>query len=236
MSARNAVPIENRLLAALPRDERERILPKLRPVMLTLGQVLYEAAVPIFYAYFLSSGMISLLSSTGEGKTIEVGVVGNEGVVGVPLFLGASTMPYRAVVQVSGSAVSIEAHTLRDEFRRSKSLQVLLLRYTNALHTQITQSVVCSRFHATQERLCRRLLMSQDLAQSRNLELTQEILSFMLGIRRSSVSLAAGLLEKAGLIRYRRGLITILDRKGLEASSCECYRIITAAWPSSSLV
>lgn len=220
------VPKENQLLAALPQEEYERLLAHLEPCYLPKGKVLHEAGDPARYVCFPSSGMISLLSTTVDGETIEVGMVGREGMTGIPIILRVNKMPYRAVVQIPGHALLIQAHVLRDEFDRGGKLQHLLLCYTYLLFTQITQSAVCNRFHTIEERLARWLLVTRDQVQSDTLELTQEFISAMLGTPRSVVSATAGGLQKARIISYSRGIMTILDRRGLEDASCECYRIV----------
>jgi CRP-like cAMP-binding protein len=225
-NANKDVSIENQILAALPRDEYERLLPNLKSVSLKDGQVLYEAGGTLRYAYFLDTAMVSLLSVIEGGATCEVNLIGNEGVLGIQIFLKAKTVPYRAMVRVPGSARRMKADVLREEFDHCGPLHDSLLRYLHVLITQLSQSGVCSRFHTVEHRLCRWLLAAQDRVQSSNLEFTQEFLSQMLGGHRGSVSEAAAGLQKAGLIRYSRGHISILNRKGLEASSCECYRII----------
>jgi CRP-like cAMP-binding protein len=225
-SVRNPVPTENRILAALPREEYERLLPNLERVSLKHDQILYESGETIRYAYFLDSAIVSMLSVTEEGATIEVGLVGNEGILGVPIFLRASEMPYRAMVQGSGTARRMRADLLREVFDRCGPLHDLLLRYLHVLVIQLSQAGVCNRFHNVEQRLCRWLLMALDRSESKDLQFTQEFLSQMLGVQRDGISMAAGTLQKAGLIRYSRGHITILDRKGLEAAACECYRIV----------
>ena len=227
--SRNAykdLSIENQILAALPREEYERLLPNLKSVYLKDGQVLYEAGRTLQYAYFLDTAMVSLLSAIEDGATCEVNLVGNEGVLGFEIFLRAKAIPYRAMVRVPGSARRMKADVLRHEFDQCGLLHDQLLRYLHVLIVQLSQSGVCSRFHTVEHRLCRWLLAAQDRVQSSDLEFTQEFLSQILGGHRGTVSEAAGGLQKAGLIRYSRGHISILDRKGLEAASCECYRII----------
>jgi CRP-like cAMP-binding protein len=225
-SVRNPIPTENRILAALPREEYERLLPNLERVNLKYDQILYEAGEAIRYAYFLDSAVVSMLSVTEEGSTLEVGLVGNEGILGVPIFLRAREMPYRAIVQASGTARRMKSEVLREEFDQCGPLHDLLLRYLHVLVIQLSQAGVCNRFHNVEQRLCRWLLMAHDRAKSGDLRFTQEFLSQMLGVQRDGISMAAGTLQKAGLIRYSRGHITILDRKGLEAATCECYRIV----------
>lgn len=218
--------ISNRLLAALPREEYERLLPHLEPVHLKKGATVYDAGDTVRHAYFIKSGMISLLSVTERGETIEVAVVGNEGMIGVPVVLRMSVTPYQSVVQLPGDGLRVRADVLRGEFKQDGQLQELMLKYTHALLTQITQSVVCNRFHSIEQRLCRWLLATGDRAKSESFELTQEFIAQMLGTPRTGVTMAAGPLQDAGIIRYRRGKITILNRQRLERAACECYGII----------
>jgi CRP-like cAMP-binding protein len=219
--------VENRLLAGLPPEERERILSTLQPVTFTLGDVVYESGGHQEHIYFPTNSVVSLLYTMENGSTAEMGLAGNEGVVGVALFLGGDTAPNRAVVQIAGGAFKMKAKALRQEFARGGPLQRVLLRYTQALITQISQTAVCNRLHAVEKRLCRRLLLCHDRVASDELQMTQEFISSMLGSRRESVTVAAGHLQDAGLIHYSRGHIAILDRKGLEAAACECYAIVS---------
>lgn len=218
--------LQNRLLRALPNEVYERLTPKLRPVQLPRGRVLYDAGDLADCVYFPLSGVVSLLSSTEAGEVIEVGVVGNEGITVIPTIGRAREMPYRAVVQIPVEAVSIEVGVIRDEFLRGCELRNLLICHMHSLFAQIAQSAVCNRFHTAELRFCRWLLSMHDRVQSDSFELTHEIISNMLGTQRPLVSVTAGLLQKAGLISYSRGSITILDRQGLEDASCECYRIV----------
>jgi len=208
-------PVENRLLAALPDEVFARLLPHLQRVSFALGDVVYESSERMERLYFPTTCIVSLLYTMTDGATAEMGLVGNDGIVGIALFMGGNTVPNRAV-----------APTLLEEFRRGGPCQLLLLRYTQALITQISQTAVCNRLHAVEQRLCRWLLLTHDRVRSAELLLTQEFIANMLGGRRESVTKAAGRLQKAGLIRYVRGYITILDRKGLEAASCECYQVV----------
>jgi CRP-like cAMP-binding protein len=217
----------NRLLAALPRQEYERLAPHLEPIHLPKGKTLAASGDTLRYAYFPTSGMVSLLSTTESGQSIEVAMVGDEGVIGVPIILRVGVMPYWSMVQISADAMRIRATALRNEFDRGEQLHDLLLRYTHALLTQISQSAVCNRFHSVEERFCRWLLISRDRAKSDTINLTQEFISQMLGTARTRVTMAALPLQDAGLIRYRRGKITILDRQGLESVACECYAIVS---------
>ncbi|MBD1902612.1 Crp/Fnr family transcriptional regulator [Trichocoleus sp. DQ-A3] len=221
-------PIKNRLLAALPDEEYERLVPHLEPVSLPLNQVLYELGVPIEYVYFPQQGIVSLLSVLEDGSTVEAGMVGNDGMVGLPIILGGNKTSNRALVQVAGNGMRMKAEQLRSEFKRGGALQSLLLRYTQALLTQVSQGVACNRLHTIEERLARWLLTVQDRVESDQFPLTQEFIAQMLGTRRSGVTVAAGTLSKAGTIRYSRGKITILNQGDLEAISCECYGIIKA--------
>ncbi|MBD2743596.1 Crp/Fnr family transcriptional regulator [Coleofasciculus sp. FACHB-1120] len=221
-------PIKNRLLAALPAEEYERLVPHLQLVSLPLNQVLYEVGVPIEYVYFPQQGIVSLLSVLEDGSTVEAGMVGNDGMVGLPVILGGNKTSNRALVQVTGNGMRMKAELLKSEFNRGKALQSLLLRYTQAMLTQVSQGVACNRMHTLEERLARWLLTVQDRVESNQFPLTQEFIAQMLGTRRSGVTVAAGTLSKAGTISYSRGKITILNQGDLEAISCECYGIIKA--------
>jgi CRP-like cAMP-binding protein len=218
--------LENHLLSALPAVEYKRLVSSLQPVTFRLGEVLYESGGLLNHVYFPTTAVVSLLYAMEDGKTAEMGLTGNDGVVGVALFLGGNTTPNRAVVQIAGNAFQMDAATLRQEFARGGSFQHLLLNYTQALITQISQTAVCNRLHSVEQRLCRWLLMSHDRANSDELPMSQEFISNMLGGRRESVTVAARRLQDAGLIRYVRGHITVLDRKRLEATVCECYRVV----------
>ena len=219
-------PAENFLLCSLPSAERERLLPHLQPVTFLLGQVVYEPGERIDYCYFPTSSVVSLLYTTQDGTTAEMGLVGSEGVLGVALFLGGESTCSRALVPVAGEAFRLPAKLLRQEFAHPGPLQHLLLRYTQALITQISQTAVCNRLHSVEQRLCRWLLLCQDRRNGSELLMTQELIANMLGGRRESVTVAAGHLQDAGLIHYCRGHINILDRDGLESNVCECYRIV----------
>jgi CRP-like cAMP-binding protein len=207
-------------------EDYQRLLPHLEPVSLSLNQVLYEINEPITHVYFPSQSVISLVAPMEDGATIEVGLVGQEGMVGILVVLGGMTKAHRAIVQVADSALRLNATVLKAEFDRGGVLQTLLLRYLQTLLTQATQTLACNRFHPIEERLARWLLLVQDSLQTNEFLLTQEFIGQMLGIRRSSVTVAAGNLSRANLIDYTRGKITILDRAGLEDFSCECYGII----------
>ncbi len=224
--------VKNRLLAALPHDEYARLEPHLELVNSSKRKVLYEAGDLIQHAYFLNSGMGSLLALTEDGATVEIAMVGNEGMLGLPVILQTHQTPYRIIVQLPGDALRIKAQVILSEFKRGGKLQDLLLSYTNALITQISQSTVCNRFHTIEKRLCRWLLIAHDRVEADTFHLTQEIISYMLGTPRTRVTMAAGLIQEAGLIRYKRGTITILDRAGLENMTCECYRIVAESLDS----
>lgn len=219
-------PSDNRLLSALLREDHARILPSLEQVELRPGKVLYEATDIVRHSYFPLSGMVSLLAITESGNTIEVAMVGNEGVVGLPAILGIYKTPYRVMTQIRGRAMKIRAEPLRTEFNRGGRLHEVLLRYTYTLLTQISQSAVCNHFHTAEQRLSRWLLVTRDRTHSDEFHLTQEFLSHMLGIPRTHVTMRAGVLQQRGLIRYSRGRIAIVDLPGLEAASCECFRTV----------
>jgi len=215
----------NRLLAALPPGEIGRLKPYLELFELTKGEVIYNAGDTISYAYFPERGMVSMLSTTSGGDTIGVGVVGFEGMIGGALALKGRQIPFRAVVQIPGQAWRIRAEILRKEFRHCGATHDLMLLYTNAVLAQVTQSAVCNHFHTSQKRLCRWLLLSLDHSEEDTLPLTQEHIAMILGIQRSRVATITSGLQRQGLIRYRWGRLKILDRAGLEAASCECYRV-----------
>lgn len=217
---------ENRLLAALPAEEYQRLVPHLELVSLPLGQVLYEPGESIRDVYFPHQALISLVSIMQDGSTTEIGLVSSDGMVGIPVFLGGKTTTSQAIVQVESSAMRMKADLLKTEFDRGGALQRLLLLYTQALLTQVSQVAACNRQHTVEERLARWLLTVRDNIQSDELSLTQEFIAQMLGVRRSGITLAAGTLQQAGMIRYTRGRITVLNRENLEATSCECYRLI----------
>lgn len=217
---------QNRLLAALPSDVYQRLQPYLEPVSLSAQQVLYDVDEPISHVYFPHRAVVSLINLMEDGSTIEVGLVGREGMVGVSSILGGTNRAHRAFVQIPDSAMRLRAEVLKAEFDQGGPLQVLLLRYIQALLTQVSQSAACNRFHTIEERLARQLLLIQDALQCNEFPLTQEFIAQMLGARRSGVTVAAGALNQAGMIRYTRGKITVLNREGLEATSCECYRLI----------
>jgi CRP-like cAMP-binding protein len=218
-------PVGNWLLDALPEEEYERLVNDLQPVS-DLGAVVYESGSQMEYVYFPTTSHVSLLYTMINGVTAEMGLVGNEGVVGIALFMGGDTTPNRAVVQGGGAAFRLTAKSLHSEFTRGGEFQHLLLRYTQALITQISQTAVCNRLHSVEQRLCRWLLMTHDRVQSDQLEMTQEFISNMLGVRREGVTHAARNLQEKGLISYVRGHIKILDRPKLEAHVCECYQVV----------
>jgi CRP-like cAMP-binding protein len=228
MSSKPRELVENRLLNTLPPKELKRLLPDLEPVTLSLGEVVYESQGHMEYVYFPTTSHVSLLYTMINGATAEVGLVGNEGVVGIALFMGGDTTPNRAIVQGAGDARRMKAGAMQDEFKRGGAFQQLLLRYTQALITQISQTAVCNRLHSVEQRFCRWLLMTRDRTQSDELQMTQEFISNMLGIRREGVSVAAGQLKDVGAIVYVRGHIKILDRQKLEARVCECYAVVKA--------
>ncbi len=219
------VPGENRLLTVLPRADYDRLRPHLEKVSLPLKDVLYEANGPISHVFFPLNGVVSLVLMDG-GFSLEVGTIGNEGMVGTPVFLGAESSPSRAISQVPGEALRLETEVFQEEMKRAGPLYGLVLRYTQAMINQISQSTVCNHRHSVQKRMCRWLLMSHDRVGTDEFHLTQEFLAQMLGVRRPTVTAVAGTLQKAGLISYHRGRLTILDRKGLEAASCKCYEVV----------
>ena len=216
----------NLLLAALPESETALLKAHLESVQLKLGQVIYESGDELQHVYFSTTAIVSLLYLMENGSSAEIAVVGNDGIVGVALFMGGESMTNRAVVQSAGHAYRLPGQVLKDVFRTGGALQRLLLRYTQALLTQMAQTAVCNRHHAVDQQLCRLLLLSLDRLPTNELAMTQELIANMLGVRREGVTEAAGKLQKAGLIRYRRGHITVLDRPGLERQSCECYQVV----------
>ncbi len=228
MSA-SAIPnelVENRLLAALPAAEYERLRPILQPVKFALGEVVYEFAGHLDYVFFPTTSIISLLYTMENGTSAEMGLTGNDGVVGIALFMGGGSMPNRAVVQSAGGALRMKAKALQDEFALGGKFQQLLLRYTQALITQISQTAVCNRLHSVEQQLCRWLLLSHDRLRTDDLIMTQELIADMLGVRREGVTVAAGRLQDAGAISYVRGRIHIVSRPKLEETVCECYRVV----------
>jgi len=219
-------PHQNHLLNALPRSDYERIASHLELIPMGLGDVLYEPGVRLRHVYFPTTSIVSLLYVMEDGASAEIAIVGNEGILGISLFMGGETTPSRAVVQSAGHGFRLKADTLKDEFARFGPTLHLLLRYTQALITQMAQTAVCNRHHSVDQQLCRWLLLSLDRLQSNELSMTQELIANMLGVRREGVTEAAGKLQKAGLIRYSRGRITVLNRPGLEARCCECYQVV----------
>ncbi|OWW20680.1 Crp/Fnr family transcriptional regulator [Noviherbaspirillum denitrificans] len=219
-------PQQNHLLAALPPEEFARLEPHLELVSMPLGEVLYESGGRMQHVYFPTSSIVSLLYVMEDGASAEIAVVGNEGILGIALFMGGGTTPSRAVVQSAGHGFRLQAALLRDEFNRAGPMLHLLLRYTQALITQMAQTAVCNRHHSVDQQLCRWLLMSLDRLSTNELFMTQELIANMLGVRREGVTEAAGKLQSAGLIHYRRGHITVIDRAGLEARACECYQVV----------
>lgn len=216
----------NHLLAALPKDEFTRLEPLLEPVSLELGQVIYESGEKLDHIYFPTTAIISLLYIMENGSTAEIGMSGNDGLVGIALYMGGSTTPSRAVVQSAGNSFRLRSKDLNDEFSLGGTFQKVLLRYTQSLMTQISQTAVCNRLHSVQKQLCRWLLINHDLLQTNKLIMTHDLIANMLGVRREGVSIAAGQLQELGLISYVRGTITILDRDGLLANACECYQVV----------
>jgi CRP-like cAMP-binding protein len=216
----------NRLLAALPEREWPRWQHRLEAVSMPLGMVLYESGRAMSHVYFPCSSIVSLLFVTESGDSAEIAVVGHEGIVGISLFMGGESTPSRAVVQSAGQGFRLKAQTMKDEFDNATAVRHLLLRYTQALITQMTQTAVCNRHHSLDQQLCRWLLLSLDRLQGSELVMTQELIANMLGVRREGVTEAALKLQHAGLIHYARGHISVLDRAGLEARTCECYGVV----------
>ena len=219
-------PEQNHLLRALSASERERIFPHLQLVPMPLGKALYESGGQLRHVYFPTDSIVSLLYVMEDGSSAEISVVGNEGMVGIALFMGGETTPSRAVVQSAGHAYRLIGQRLKDEFYRSGDIQLLLLRYTQALITQMAQTAVCNRHHSVDQQLCRWLLLSLDRLPTARLTMTQELIANMLGVRREGVTEAAGKLQYAGVITYSRGKINVLDRPALEAMCCECYGVV----------
>jgi CRP-like cAMP-binding protein len=217
---------QNFLLCSLAAAQREMLLPYLEPAFLRLGSVVYEPGERVDYCYFPTNSVVSLLDTMEEGSTAEMGLVGNDGVTGVAVFLGGESTCSRAVVAVPGNAFKLPAKRIQQEFEQCAPLQRLLLRYIQALITQVSQTAVCNRLHSVEQRLCRWLLLCHDRKNRSDLLMTQELIANMLGGRRESVTVAAGHLQDAGLIHYCRGRISILDRGGLESNACECYRVV----------
>lgn len=219
-------PIQNRLLAALPAGELAHFASHLEPVSMAAGDVLYESGGQLAHVYFPTTAIVSLLYLLENGATAEIAMVGNEGIVGISLFMGGETTPSRAVVQRAGQAFRLRADLIKQEFNRAGPLLRLLLRYTQALITQMMQTAVCNRHHSVEQQLCRWLLLSLDRMATLSLTMTQETIANLLGVRREGVTEAAGRLQRIGLIRYSRGQIEVLDRPGLERAACECYGVV----------
>ena len=219
-------PTQNLLLGGLLPAERERIFPHLRLVQMPLGKVLYESDDVLRHVYFPIDSIVSLLYVLQNGASAEISVVGNEGLIGIALFMGGETTPSRAIVQSAGHAYRLVGQHLKDEFHRNGGMQLRLLRYTQALITQMAQTAVCNRHHSVDQQLCRWLLLSLDRLSSNQLNMTQELIADMLGVRREGVTEAAGKLHKLGVIRYARGKITVIDRPKLEDLCCECYGVV----------
>lgn len=216
----------NHLLAALPVEELDRLMPNLKPVSLKLGEVIYESGEQLESIYFPTTAIISLLYIMENGSTAEIGMAGNDGLVGIALYMGGSTTPNRAVVQSAGNAFELSSKALKYEFGLGGIFQNVLLRYTQYLMTQISQTAVCNRLHTVEQQLCRWLLINYNLLQTNKLIMTHDLISDMLGVRREGISIAAGNLQKKKLIKYVRGTITMLDPKGLETVGCECYGVV----------
>jgi CRP-like cAMP-binding protein len=219
-------PEKNHLLAALPLADLQRWLPQLEPVTMPLGHVLYESGRTLSHVYFPTTAIVSLLYVMENGASAEIAVVGHEGIVGISLFMGGESTPSRAVVQSAGQALRLKAKLIKQEFEQAGPAMHLLLRYTQALITQMAQTAVCNRHHSLDQQLCRWLLLSLDRLQGSELVMTQELIANMLGVRREGVTEGALKLQKLGLIRYSRGRITVLDRPGLEQRTCECYAVV----------
>ena len=219
-------PKHNHLLASLPEEAQKRLFPCLELVSLNLGKVLYESGDALDHVYFPTDSIVSLLYVMESGASAEISVVGNEGIVGVAVFMGGRSTPSRAIVQSAGQAYRLPERPFREEFNRHEALLLLMLRYTQALITQMGQTAVCNRHHSIDQQLCRWLLLSLDRLPSNRLTMTQELIANMLGVRREGVTEAAGRLQKLGVIEYQRGQITVLDRPRLEELCCECYAVV----------
>jgi CRP-like cAMP-binding protein len=226
MLAMPTTPLDNQILAALPREDLERLTPHLELTHIELGQALYESGSTLQHVYFPVAGIVSMLYVTTAGASAELAVVGREGMIGISLFMGGETTPNRAVVQSECQAYRLKAAKLKEEFARGDAIHLQLLKYTQALITQISQTAVCNRHHDIEQQLSRWLLLSLDRLPGNELKMTQELIANMLGVRRQGVNQAAGKLESLRLIRYKRGVITALDRAGLEAHACECYAAV----------
>ena len=221
-----AALLQNQLLAALPPADLARISDQMEAAPMPLGHVLYESGDQLQHVYFPTNSIISLLYVMEDGASAEIAIVGSEGIVGISLFMGGETTPSRAIVQSAGQAYRVSSKVLKAEFHRAGPLQDVLLRYTQALITQMSQTAVCNRHHSVEQQLCRWLLMSLDRLGSTELSMTQKLIADMLGVRREGVTEAAGKLQKLGLIEYSRGHIVVLDRAGVEKHACECYQVV----------
>jgi CRP-like cAMP-binding protein len=219
-------PKQNHLLAVLPAEIFERIAPHLELISMPLGEVLYESGGPLHHVYFPTTAIVSLHYLLESGATAEIAGVGNEGVIGISIFMGGNTTPNLATVQTAGCGYRLKERLMMEEFNRAGPMMRLMLRYTQALMTQISQTAVCNRHHSIEQQLCRWLLLNLDRLPSQELTITQELIAGMLGVRREGITEAAGNFQRAGLISYRRGHITVLDRSGLESHACECYQIV----------
>jgi CRP-like cAMP-binding protein len=219
-------PLQNNLLAALPAEVRNRLLPHLEPIPMPLGKILYESGDSMEHVYFPTDCIVSLMYMMENGASGEISVVGNEGLIGISLFMGGESTLSRAVVQSAGYAYRLPAQRLKDEFNRHSEMLLLMLRYTQTLITQMTQTAVCNRHHSVEQQLCRWLLFTLDRLSGNHLVMTQELIANMLGVRREGVTDAAGKLQKLQIIEYKRGKITVLDRSKLEQMSCECYAVV----------
>ena len=218
--------LQNHLLAALPAEAQARLFPHMKPLDLPLGKVLYESGDALRYVYFPTDSIVSLLYVMESGASAEISVVGNEGLIGIAVFMGGESTPSRAIVQSAGSAFSLSSQRLRDEFNGHADMRMRMLRYTQALITQMAQTAVCNRHHSIDQQLCRWLLLSLDRLSSNRLVMTQELIANMLGVRREGVTESAGKLQDLGVIEYHRGKITVLDRAKLEHLCCECYAVV----------
>ena len=219
-------PLRNLLLAALPADASERLLPHLDLAPMTLGQVVYESGAQLEHVYFPANCIVSMLYVMADGASAEVAVVGKDGMVGLALIMGGDTTPSRALVQSAGDTYRLPKEIMKSEFNQMGALHMLVLRYTQALLTQMAQTAVCNRHHTVDQQLCRWLLLSLDRLDSNDISMTQELIANMLGVRREGVNLAAGKLQASGIIHYRHGTITVLDRRKLEERVCECYEVV----------
>ena len=226
MLSAKKIPVPNHLLAALPRKDYKKLLPFLEPVKLTYEEVLYEAHAPIRHVYFPVDCFVSMLTTVESQRAAEVGLIGSEGMVGLPVALGVAVSPFRAVVQGGGTAMRMKLTDFRREFGASTALRRELFLFTHLLMIQIAQTAACNRFHPVAQRMARWLLMTHDRVSSSEFRITQEFLALMLGVQRAGVSVAGGSLQKRKLIAYRRGTVTILDQRGLAAAACGCYKTV----------